>query len=173
MLGNGYDTNCYEYDLDYKYGNFNMKSDCITHCFYGYIMKKCDYGHEIPGSTFLLREEALKYMNGTIGLKKECYEDSAHSAYAECSVLCRPDCNFTYYVYENAARQWETWDIPKIDEFYFNLNHNSNPDIVIKYLPQTTFLSFVCSFGGLLGMWLGFSFLTFLDEGIRIIWCPP
>ena len=38
------------------------------------------------------------------------------------------------------------------------------PDIIIKYLPQTTFLSLVCNFGGLLGMWLGLSVLNIFES---------
>ena len=166
MLGKGYDTNCHNYDLDYKYGNFNMRSDCMTHCYYNYIMKKCDYGDKIPGSTFLLREDTLEYMNGTIGADKNGYEANDHPAYEYCSSFCRPDCNFSYYIYEHEPGPSHTQYLPQFD---LRISHNSFPDIVIKYLPKTTFISFVCSFGGLLGMWLGLSFLTILDEGKRVL----
>ena len=32
LLGSGFDTNCFEYDLNYKFANYNMRSDCITSC---------------------------------------------------------------------------------------------------------------------------------------------
>ena len=173
MLGSDYDTNCYEYDLDYKYGNFNMRSDCITHCFYDYIMKKCDYGDNIPGSSFLLREDTLKYKKGCIEFEENynprmCYVNKFDPAHEDCKDLCRPDCKSNYYIYENKRKEWESRDMPEKDHFYLSLSHNSYPDIVIKYLPKTTFISFVCSFGGLLGMWVGLSFLTMLDEGLKV-----
>ena len=37
------------------------------------------------------------------------------------------------------------------------------PDFIIRYIPELTFISFVCNFGGLLGMWLGVSFLSIIN----------
>ena len=37
LLGTGYDSNCFEYDIDYKYANFNMRSDCISSCINGFL----------------------------------------------------------------------------------------------------------------------------------------
>ena len=37
------------------------------------------------------------------------------------------------------------------------------PDILIVHIPDICFISFVCNFGGLLGMWLGVSFLSIID----------
>ena len=34
LLGHNFDTNCFEYNLDYNYSNFNMRSDCITWCYH-------------------------------------------------------------------------------------------------------------------------------------------
>ena len=42
FLSNSYDTNCYEYDLDYKFANFNMRSDCIQSCIQNYIGIGCN-----------------------------------------------------------------------------------------------------------------------------------
>ena len=32
LLGSGFDTNCFDYDLDHKFANYNIRSDCITSC---------------------------------------------------------------------------------------------------------------------------------------------
>ncbi len=40
---------------------------------------------------------------------------------------------------------------------------------MIQYLPQTTFISFVCNFGGLLGMWLRLSVVTILSETLNLL----
>ena len=49
---------------------------------------------------------------------------------------------------------------------YFEILHNSMPDITIRYIPEMPLLTFICNFGGILGMWLGLSFYTIFD----IIW---
>ena len=36
------------------------------------------------------------------------------------------------------------------------------PDITIKHIPDISFISIICNFGGLLGMWLGLSFIKVL-----------
>ena len=33
-------SNCFEYDLDYKFANFNMRSDCIQSCIHEMYMKQ-------------------------------------------------------------------------------------------------------------------------------------
>ena len=32
LLGNGFDTNCFDYNLDHKFANYNMRSDSMLHC---------------------------------------------------------------------------------------------------------------------------------------------
>src|SRR5437868_13850491 len=32
LQGYGYDTNCFDYDIDYKFQNFDMRYDCILNC---------------------------------------------------------------------------------------------------------------------------------------------
>ena len=43
------------------------------------------------------------------------------------------------------------------------------PDIFIRSVPEITFIQFVCSFGGLMGMWLGISILVIFDDICKII----
>ena len=40
------------------------------------------------------------------------------------------------------------------------LRRSDFPDMIIEYMPETTFISLVCNFGGLLGMWMGVSMLN-------------
>jgi hypothetical protein len=35
--------------------------------------------------------------------------------------------------------------------------HNQLPDQLIKHMPEMEFITFIGNFGGLLGLWLGFS----------------
>ena len=78
-----------------------------------------------------------------------------------CEKKCRKDCSYTYYFNE-----FKTLTGTK-NQVKITLQHNSMPDIVIKYLSQTTFLSIICNFGGLLGMWLGLSFVNILNQLAR------
>ena len=40
------------------------------------------------------------------------------------------------------------------------IQHSSVPDIIVRHKFEMSLMSFVCNFGGLLGMWLGFSVLS-------------
>ena len=44
------------------------------------------------------------------------------------------------------------------------VEHNAMPDILIKYIPETSLISFVCNFGDLLGMWLGLSIISRFND---------
>ena len=155
LLGKGYDTNCYDYDLNYKHANFNMRSDCITSCYRSYVQNMCKIsGH--PSMQELVRADWLEInQNKLIDQNIKCYQDKIEIITSECSNECRSDCKFSYYLWQLNSRKRNR------DEGHthlINIKPNRLPDIHINYLPQITFISFVCSFGGLLGMWLGLSF---------------
>jgi hypothetical protein len=40
---------------------------------------------------------------------------------------------------------------------FVHISHNRLPDQEIRHMPEITFVSFLSSFGGLAGMWLGLS----------------
>ena len=44
------------------------------------------------------------------------------------------------------------------------INHNEMPDITIRYIPEMPLLTFICNFGGILGMWLGISFYSIVEN---------
>ena len=44
------------------------------------------------------------------------------------------------------------------------IQHNRLPDLFISYVPETTFITFIGNFGGLLGMWLGISVITIFHD---------
>ena len=45
---------------------------------------------------------------------------------------------------------------------------SSMPNVVINHLPEMTFISLLCNFGGLVGMWLGVSVLSTLEDVIDL-----
>jgi hypothetical protein len=96
LLGDGYDTNCFNYDLDYKYANFNMRSDCITDCFVEKVRKHCKHSDMAPND-LLFREEYLAIKrNLKINPGGGC--SLGMKAMVECKNHCRPDCKFKYYL---------------------------------------------------------------------------
>ena len=159
LLDSHYDTDCYEYDLNYKFGNFNMKSDCIRECSDSYLAFTCNIsGYTHTGS--LLRKDLLehntnerKYMdNGKY--QTTCINGKQYDVDIFCQQTCKTDCINRYYS-TDLKQDEKPFYVGRGQMFEFKIEHNSFPDLLITYLPQTTFLSFVCNFGGLLGMWLG------------------
>ena len=83
-----------------------------------------------------------------------------------CTQKCRKDCKFIYYIYTHG----ELKDVNlKYTDLRIEINHNNLPDILIKYLPRTEFISLVCEFGGLIGMWLGLSVIAVCETLIDFI----
>ena len=153
-LGKGYDTDCREYNpKEYT------RSDCIFDCYQDKVKYHCET-KDFVGSTFLRRR--IYFEQDNLNLTK-CIV--ANRIYFEliklCEVRCRKECHFTYY----------SFTISKLAEFdmyqaNFIINHNEMPDITIRYIPEMPLLTFICNFGGILGMWLGISFYSIVE----IIW---
>ena len=80
---------------------------------------------------------------------------------------CHKECYFRYYwvnmleVRDNDDYEW--MDVSII------VKHNAMPDLFIRHIPEMPFITFICNFGGLLGMWLGVSFLTILSAALPLI----
>ena len=50
-----------------------------------------------------------------------------------------------------------------------SIQHNHIHDVYLHHLPETTFISFISNFGGLLGMWLGISAFMIFEKTIRCV----
>ena len=161
LLGSDYDTNCYEYDLDYKHANFNMRSDCFAWCYQNEVNRVCNTETFVP-STCLFRDVALvQAYNKTI---ETCLTNDKQKIFKIklfCFDSCRKDCVITSYDFLARSSLQDKKYPDRIDIF---IEHNNMPDILIKSIPEITFISFVCNFGGLLGMWLGLSILVTFNE---------
>ena len=55
------------------------------------------------------------------------------------------------------------------DKLELYIEHNNMPDLLITAIPEITFISFVCNFGGLIGMWLGISILVIFKDVCNVI----
>ena len=165
LLPNGYEPFCNNYDLDYKHGNFNMRADCVAWCYQRRINELCKTNSFVP-SHFLFRKDKFnllqnKKIEHCFNGDKEYKSRIKVACYQECQI----DCSSTYYNLES------TWlrELNDTEQIELHIEHNNQPDIAIKYIPKITFLSLVCNFGGLLGMWLGVSILFIIEESKNII----
>jgi len=158
----GYATECRNYDLDYKYANFNMRSDCILHC----LRNHDNLTDKIGPISYLIRKEY--YLFNRSKLKRSFGNDFQYID--SCNVQCKHDCLTYYYIYNVSKNHLVNIEqYYKIDNFqatHVEICHNSVPDVEVRHLPEITFISLVCNFGGLLGLWLGFSILTMLTDMI-------
>ena len=165
LLDSSYDTNCFEYDIDYKFANFNMRSDCITYCSQNYLAQQCNItGYSHTGS--LLRKKLLEQNTNELkylDINKIYCVDNISDVDNLCQQKCKPDCIYRYYSTTHTQEEERIGDNYGELWFMFLIKHNSLPDVSITYLPQTTFLSLVCNFGGILGMWLGLSFINIIN----------
>ena len=169
LLDSRYDTNCFEYDLDHKFANFNMRSDCITHCYQNHIRSVCNISELIP-SDFLLRTEYLEQNK-----QAKFSENKGNCAYQIwkqtkqlCAEQCQFDCIFRYYTL-NIRSEHDTGHFNRTGTFTMKIVHDRLPDVVIKYVPQITLISVLCNFGGILGMWLGLSILHIIKETFVVL----
>ena len=150
---------CHDYDDD----EFS-RSDCIAIC----VMKKVQ--HELGRfnailNKFLFRKEYSKLLpayNQTRYISPDRF-DAYTEFKSECMQQCKQDCSFAYFLYDiNIGREIESNDYHRESLFY--INSKQIPDIYIKHIPETTFISFISNFGGLLGMWLGISVIMIFEN---------
>ena len=159
-LGEGYEHNCYEYDLDYKFANFNMRSDCIQSCIQNSIKNICELDDLILFKGLyridLLESEPLRDKKFNMQ-NNSCQKNNFKFSQSKCLDKCENDCEFKFY---SLSFTEEKGRESKVDIL---IKHNESPDVFIHYIPKTTLLLSFCNFAGLLGMWLGFSIFNFFQ----------
>lgn len=153
---------CDEYNLDRKPANFNTKNDCVFGCVKAQYESEClywpIYHMDIP-----LRRPLLPGSSPT----KECDTSIGESESLElidaCMTKCKEECHQEYYLCENKViRQYPNLSVKSYRTIKIDFIPSNLPDIIINHMPEMTFLSVLCNFGGLVGMWLGVSvFATF------------
>ena len=162
LLDHKYDTNCFNYDLDYKFQNNNMRSDCLTWCYQEKLNEKQNSRKLFPTGSLYRMDLLTKFQN--MSISEESYHSIRNSMKKfnkYCHDKCRKDCSFIYYspkyvgdIFRSHSEEVKNFIAVDIDIFHSNL-----PDIFINYLPSISFLSLICDFAGLIGMWLGFSLI--------------
>ena len=172
LLDERYDTKCFEYDIDYKHANFNMRSDCITHCYQrkmNEIVRAGGHGavESYAPSDYLLRNEAMKQIPN-IFFEHDQFIDPAIKSKVKlaCFDECPKDCIHKYY---SLDKEMVIQYYVEIGQIYIYIQHDAKPDVCITHIPEITFISLMCNLGGLIGMWLGISLVMVLEEFYKIM----
>jgi hypothetical protein len=154
LLNSRYNTDCLNYNLDYRYANYNMRSDCITTC----EQRESSCQGKIL-SNRMIRTQALKYYPSL----EVCSDTDLQRYDLYCIDRCKKDCTFRYYNYHVKSME------NRKNYTYMIIMHNTMPDFSITHLPEMTFISLVCYFGGLLGLWLGLNVLSLTNTLITCV----
>ena len=171
LLGKGYDTNCKNYDLYSDKFDETMRSECITLCMKQYV--ECPLGVLLRTEWFEKHKDD-KYLD--CGQNKKEYIFHAKER-LNCMLNCKVDCLSNEFRPE--IKSEKSVDdknelkiliqiFKSINTVYVNIERKGT-DIEVRHLPKTSFISLVCSFGGLLGLWLGMSVLAIMKSSTEII----
>ena len=160
-----YDSGCFKYDFNYKHANNNIRSDCLLNCMRN--LAKCKKGLEPPDS--LLRRE---YFEKNLDQKPKVCKirpASLNKYHKQCNMKCPIECTFTYYTLDiNFDQRRENLDVERYTMASIRLKHNQLPDYIVKHVPETTFITFICNLGGMISLWLGFSILSLVQDIVRL-----
>ena len=88
----------------------------------------------------------------------------------DCEEKCRPDCVNRYY--QKQMKKYEkllfNYKVP-VNSTKMIFFHNNMPDQITEHMKEMTFVDFSGNFGGLVGVWLGFSIATIISDLMVII----
>ena len=151
-LGKGYDTNCKDYDP-----KSYTRSECILDCYRNTSRGIHNINDFVPVPILVKQDffESKKNFTLSYSINKNIKENEI---YLNCMEKCHKECQFRYYPFTlNKYMDSKNWMNLSID-----IVHSQMPDLQISHIPKMPLMTFICNFGGLLGMWLGVSFVTIL-----------
>ena len=156
-LGKGYDTDCREYDPK-QY----TRNDCIFDCYQERAKYFCRTQDLV---IFPILKKKIYFQQGNLNLSKcnikiEIMYEEIENCYGQCS----KECHITYYSY--TVSKFKEIDMHQV---HFLFKHNQMPDLTIRHIPEMPLLTFICNFGGILGMWLGVSFVGILNRVWKVL----
>ena len=171
FLEGDYDRTCKNYDLDDQ-GGIKMRTDCILDCIMKHYGDNCTY-HVIKGSMYLMRKrqlprESTKY---NCRMLTELILTDFDQVQLKCQLQCKGECYQAQYLYETKfiSNKLVQPSYNRDKPVRINLIRNGLPDVSIDYMPEMTFISLVCNFGGLVGMWCGISVLACMKNMVAFI----
>ena len=153
LLAQGFESNCAEYDIDNQHGKIRIRSDCTVDCIIEFMKEK--FNLITPGLISLMRRELLRSF-GSIPVNLTKYTDLSE-IWDKCLKECKPDCSLKQYFIKEVHSGQQYYDRK---ETIIYLAHDIMPDVIVRHSLEMPLMSFVCNFGGLLGMWLGLSLIS-------------
>ena len=152
-LGKGYDTDCREYDPK-KYN----RNDCIFDCYQERAKYICRTNNFV--SFFPLLKKKNYFEQSNLNFSRCNIEIKYRNEISElCYDKCHKECHVDYYsITINKISEFDTFQAA------LTFKHNSMPDLTIRHIPEMPFLTFICNFGGILGMWVGVAFVDILNR---------
>ena len=157
------ENNCQDYNDEF------LRSDCIAICVMNKIQNKLGHVKAIE-TQFLFRKDYSKFLlahNQTLNRNHDEFETVTEFK-TECMQQCKRDCSFEYYLFDiNQGGQIPDDKIHRKSQIF--IHHKQIPDIYIKHISETTFISFISNFGGLLGMWLGISVILIFENILKFL----
>ena len=147
-----------------------LRSDCVTTC----MVKRMEDDNVLFGIiriSMLLRKKHLKHYEG-YNITRPGRRESLHlprdpiiELRQECYKICKHNCRYTYYMFDiNMVAASDRSKSNGEKRTIIIIQHNRLPDLFVRHIPETTFITFVGNFGGLLGMWLGLNVLVIFDN---------
>ena len=160
-LGKGYDTNCQQYDTE-----VHSRNDCIFKCHQDKMKNYCKTKEFVYSSLFT-RKDYFETNNFSWSYCRY-NQNIENDMRMLCEDQCPIECHFTYFFtsVEKSKPEFVDWEHFIIASITFR--HNSMPDVFIRHIPEMPLMTFICYFGGLLGMWVRCRFhryfSLFLDQ---------
>ena len=166
----GYDTDCTQYQPNGP-NDTKSRTDCILQCFYGTRSPNITQGNLIYMNKLITKPIYSMY-----SWKKLTGYEFGDLMY-RCEKNCKVECHIRYYNIDEQSRDGDYKNSFDNGDFSFNgfqkqnqksiivrIYHSSKLDMEVNHYPEMTFVSLVCNFGGLLGMWTGISIMLLLEN---------
>ena len=148
-----YYDNCREYNK--MNNNFKTRIDCLEDCIFKSIERFC-HDRIRRSSPYLLFRDQLS--NLTIDEDAKCQKEKTYPELLNyCKNKCEEDCYQAYYF--TLLKKFERVKEIEVKNIGISIiiEPSSNPNILIEHFAEITFISLICNFGGLIGMYLGIS----------------
>ena len=161
-LGKGYDTDCHSFESDTNFSYYRMGSDCLNDCYQDKLRKICKDESSCFMSNHLLKQGYFQTKSDKIkSYRDREYNDMSLKIELDCVQMCKVECNFNYHSFEIERSESEHRAL--------FIRHSESPDVFVCHVPEIILMAFVCSFGGLLGMWLGLSLFAIFNNIFYLI----
>ena len=145
---------------------FNSQSDCRVSCLFEYLGNECYNTLKIE--LLIIMKKVLNNFKQDNGV---CNKTGIYQyAKRTCIERCPQECHkifYKNYMHKNIFSS----DNSKVYNISISvyIEPNGEPNMIVEYIPEKSLISLICDFGGLLGMWLGYSILSISNDIITIV----